>query len=267
MTGTLKKITATATLSVVVADLTAQETVSDATPYYYAPITFTTTVTNTSTTTTATDVIPDVNQPSALLSPVVAPSTGSYDTTSSTWTIGTLAPGASATLTMAGVAGDVVAGTQTVTATVTAATSDPVPGNNTASVSESSQPAPVAARITGPRLVDVCPDPPVIDTWTFSAVNAINPAAPPPVRDSYTVTQTCSTTPDVGCPTRVDGNIPNPSYVRYASNDFILGETYKLTILVTGNNDAFPPVDPNYEPNYSVTSFRNDDSVTTVCLG
>ena len=92
MTGTIKKVTGTATLTVIEADLSATQTVSTASPYYYAPVTFTTTVTNTSATTTATGVTAAVavNEPAGLVSPAAA-STGSY--AGGTDAIGSLAPG------------------------------------------------------------------------------------------------------------------------------------------------------------------------------
>jgi hypothetical protein len=161
VTGTIKKVTGTATLTVIEADLSATQTVSTASPYYYAPVTFTTTVTNTSTTTTATGVTATVNERAGLVSPAAATGTGSY--AGGTWTIGSLAPGATATLTITGDAGDVSDGTQTVTATVSAATFDPNPANNTASASEASQPAPIKDTVAfapgSGNPVDICADP------------------------------------------------------------------------------------------------------------
>ena len=162
VTGTVKKVRGTATLTVAAADLAASQAVSNATPFYYAPVTFTTTVTNTSTTTTATGVSAAVNVPAGLISPAVTTSTGSY--ANGTWTIGSLAPGATATLSITADAADPSDGAQTVTATVTATTFDPNPANNTASAAETSQPPPVEAFITPApgtgSLVDICATPP-----------------------------------------------------------------------------------------------------------
>ena len=63
-------------------------------------------------------------------------------------------------------------------------TPDPSQANNTASASEASQPAPIAAPVTfapgSNDPVDICADPPVTETFDGAAVNAVNPSAPPP---------------------------------------------------------------------------------------
>ncbi len=192
VTATRRKISGTATLTVTPGpDLTASQTVSTASPYYYAPVTFTTTtITNTSTTTTSIGVTATVNEPAGLISPEGTASTGSYS--NGTWTIGSLAPGATATLTITGNAGDVSDGTQTVTATVSSTTIDPNPANNTASASEASQPAPFLAVITPDpnnlNPVNVCTPSPVTQIWYGSVVNAVNPAAPSLTPGSFTYT-------------------------------------------------------------------------------
>jgi uncharacterized protein DUF11 len=175
-------------------------------------VTFTTTVTNTSTTTASTGDSATVAAPSGLLSPAVTAGTGSYS--NGTWTIGSLAPGASATLTITGYAGDVSAGTQTVTATVIAATPDPNPANNTAAAPEASRPAPFVAVITpgpanqGPP-INVCA-PPVIETRYASAVNELNPAAPSPTPGSLSFFWHGHSLPDFPFPPPVSGGGGTP---------------------------------------------------------
>jgi hypothetical protein len=105
-----------------------------------------------------------VNAPAGLISPAVTTSTGSYDASTGSWAIGSLAPGATATLTITAFAAAVSDGAQTVTATVSAATFDHNSVNDTASASETSRHPPVEAVITpGPGAsnpVDICaPDP------------------------------------------------------------------------------------------------------------
>lgn len=247
VTGTIKKVTGTATLTAAAADLAATQTVSTASPYYYAPVTFTTTVTNTSTTTTSTGVTAAVNEPAGLVSPAATTGTGSY--AGGTWTIGSLAPGATATLTITGDAGDVSDGTQTVTATVSAATYDPNPANNTASASEASQPAPINAILAwapgSGNFVDICANPPVTETFDVSTVNAINPAAPPPAPDSLVYSWTCNDTAAaaLGCGSPVNGGSETSPFISFASNTFAAGDDILLTVAVfeTGT-------DPNYSP-------------------
>jgi hypothetical protein len=181
------------------ADLAVTETVSSAAPFYYTAVTFTTTVTNTSATIRSYGISVTATVPAGLIKPVKTPSQGKYHATTSTWTVGSLAPGASATLTFAGYAGAVALGTQTVTATAAARTPDPNPANNTASASEASQPAQLAAKITpspdNPDPIDISQPGDV--SWTGSAYNAENPAAPPP---GFTSSWFCSTASGIDCP-------------------------------------------------------------------
>ncbi|GAA1145952.1 hypothetical protein GCM10009630_50610 [Kribbella jejuensis] len=240
VTGTVKKISGTATLTVAQADLATTQTVSDASPYYYAPITFTTTVTNTSSTTTSTGVAASVNLPGAVVTPTVTPSTGAY--AAGRWTIGSLAPGASATLTISGFAGDVAAGLQTVTASVTAATFDPNSANNTASASEASQPAPLLPVLTGPSgALDVCP-PTVTVTWTPSMVNLINPAAPTLAPGTFSYVMGCANLGSGGCPSPTSAP-GNQSFISFNNTDFVVGADYLISLTI------FPVfgANPNYQ--------------------
>ncbi|ADP84942.1 DUF11 domain-containing protein [Pseudofrankia inefficax] len=188
VTATSGKIKATATLTVggttqTSADLAVTEIVSTATPTYYTSVSFTTTVTNTSATAAATGVAVHVAVPAGVGSPVGTPSgSTTYNQASGTWTVGSLAAGASATLTISGLAGDVALGAQTVNATVTSTTTDPNPANNTASATEIPKPAAIAVTITpnpaNPDPIDV--GVPGTVSWSASAANAANPAAPAP---------------------------------------------------------------------------------------
>jgi hypothetical protein len=260
VTGTIKKVTGTATLTVIEADLSATQTVSTASPYYYAPVTFTTTVTNTSTTTTATGVTAAVNEPAGLVSPAAATSTGSY--AGGTWTIGSLAPGATATLTITGDAGDVSDGTQTVTATVSAATYDPNPANNTASASEASQPAPIQDTVTfapgSGEPVDICADPPVIETFDVTVTNAINPAAPPPAPDSLAIAWSCIPLGGNPC---LPINDTGP-FMSVATNTLGL-DTYSVGAQVT----VVHGTDPNYATNTDNQIVISWLTFSTTCVG
>jgi Domain of unknown function DUF11 len=250
VTATDHGVTTTTSLTVATldADLAVTQTVTSTNPYYYAPITFQTTVTNTSPGFTSYGVSATVAEPSGLVSPVATPSgSTSYDPATGSWTIGSLAPGASVTLDISGDAGDVADGTQTVTATVTAATPDPDQVNNTASASEASQPAPWEALITADANdhfpVDVCQQPPVTDTWDGSAVNAVNPAAPPPNPDILTYTWSCSlpTDPITSCPFGPAGNSYTSPTISYTSSEMAPTEDYILDLTI-----AFDGTDPNY---------------------
>ncbi|GAA4933570.1 calcium-binding protein [Streptomyces coeruleoprunus] len=99
--------------------------------------TYTVRVTNTSTDTSATNVslTDTLSGPAVLLSATPTQGSCSLTTGRATCSLGTLAPGASATVTV--VAEPTATGTLTDTATASAAQSDPVPGNNTATVSTS----------------------------------------------------------------------------------------------------------------------------------
>ena len=151
VTATRQGVSATASLTVATlqADLSVTQTVTSTTPYYYAPITFQTTVTNTSTVFWSDGVSATVPEPSGLVSPVATPSgSTSYDPSTGTWTIGSLAPGASVTLNISGDAGDVGDGTQTVTATVTATT--PIPTRPTTPPRRPKPPSPPPSRRPSP---------------------------------------------------------------------------------------------------------------------
>ena len=200
VTGTDGAVTATAALAVsppATADLSITESTDQAAPAYGTAVTFTTTVTNLSGTTAATGVTTSVAVPGGLTSPT-ADSPG-YDAATGIWTVGTLAAGASATLHITGSAGDVALGIQKLTATVQSGTADPNPANNTASAGEASVPAPVKVLITpspaNPANIDI--GLPGEASWTATAVNADNSAAPAP---AGTIQWSCYTGSGNPCP-------------------------------------------------------------------
>ena len=133
-----------------------------------------------------------------------------------------------------------------------------------ASASEASQPAPIAAPITvapgSENPVDICADPPFTQTFDGSAVNAINPAAPPPNPDSLSYTWECQDTEEGPCPTPVNGD--TDSYISFMSNDpaLMLNNVYVLIFTVTPNG-----TDPNYQ-DQPVNQGRNMFAFTTTCL-
>jgi hypothetical protein len=225
------------------ADLSVTQAVDNSAPYYYQQTTFTTTVTNTSTVFSSSGVTAAVNEPAGLVSPTATPSgTTSYDASTGTWTIGTLAPGASVTLTLAGPAGAVSLGSQAVTATVTATTPDPNTANNTASAAEAAQPAPVAAVITPSP--DNPPFPVDISTpgdlsWSESFANAINPAAPAPA--GVETEWDCSTASTSACPDAPGFDQLDVPVLSIPINELSV-DTYTITLLAEAN-------DPNYQTN------------------
>jgi hypothetical protein len=248
VTATDHQITATVPLTVVTldADLSVSEAVNNPAPYYYGPVTFETTVTNASSVFWSDGVSATVQEPSGLLSLSDTPSgSTSYDPSTGIWSIGSLAPGASATLDIDGTAGDVSLGTQSVTATVTASTPDSNQANNTAVASETDQPAPVAAVITpdpgNPQNIDLS-DPGDV-TWYASAVNAVNAAAPAPAGLTYY--WFCSAASGNPCPDAAgldQGNVPLTFAI-----DTLWVDTYTIT-LQAGVDD------PNYQTQPATTS-------------
>jgi Domain of unknown function DUF11 len=248
VTATDHGVTATVPLTVATleADLSVSQTVNNTSPYYYGAVSFETTVTNTSSVFWSDGVSATVQEPSGLTDLSDTPSgSTSYDSSTGIWTVGSLAPGASATLDIDGTAGPVSLGTQTVTATVTASTPDPNLADNTASAAEASQPAPVAAVITpdpgNPQNIDLS-DPGDV-TWYASAVNAVNAAAPVPAGLSYY--WFCSTASGNPCPDAAgldEGNVPLTFAI-----DTLSVDTYTITLQVGVD-------DPNYQTQPATTS-------------
>lgn len=241
VTATSKKVTGTATLTVGgSADLAVTEQVSDTLPHYYTALSFTTTVTNLSTASASQGVSVAVAAPAALISPSVTASAGSYS--GSTWTIGTLAPGATATLTIAGFAGDVDAGLQTVTATLTSTTPDPNGANNTASASEKSQPAGLGALITAdpgnPSPIDITGTGSV--GWTGTAYNTDNPSAPVVTMQAG---WSCTSASGGACPDNpaLASLSSTPSHISFPVSSFDRVDFWSLTLTVTTGDDNYGP--------------------------
>ncbi|MEH6418984.1 beta strand repeat-containing protein, partial [Pseudomonas sp. CGJS7] len=130
------------------ADLSVTKTVNPTNPLIGSVVTFTITVSNATGPSAAADVV--VNDPLPNGYTFVSASSGNYNSGSGAWTVGTLAVGASQTLTID--ARVLETGTYVNTATVTASTLDPTPGNN----SSTATPTPVAAPKLGLRK-----DPPI----------------------------------------------------------------------------------------------------------
>ena len=120
--------TASATINVPDANLVVTKAVDDTTPAVGANVAFTVTVTNSGPDAAQSVVVADA-LPAGLTLVSSSPSVGTY--AGGTWTVGTLANGAGATL---GIVATVTVPTaRTNTATATSSTYDPTPANNTAS--------------------------------------------------------------------------------------------------------------------------------------
>ncbi|WP_083749432.1 DUF11 domain-containing protein [Frankia sp. CcI49] len=213
------------------ADLAVTESVNVTSPVYYDDVIFTTTVTNGSATTTAHGVTAAVAIPAWLVAPSASPSgTTTFASSTGVWTIGDLAPGAQATLTVSGSAGDVALGAQTLTATVSATTPDPKTANNTASATATSQQLPatvvVAPDPNNPPFLDISA--PGTASWTFGVVNNFNPAAPAPTEGS--LSWTCSTASFNPCPSATAVETANTLVLTFTVNDFAVDE-YNIQVM------------------------------------
>ncbi len=111
------------------ANLAVTKTVNDATPEVGQNVTFTVTVTNNGPDTSQGLAVNDL-LPAGLTFVSATPSVGSYVSGTGVWTVGNLADGASANITI--VASVTATGTITNVATATATTHDPSTGDNTA---------------------------------------------------------------------------------------------------------------------------------------
>ncbi len=114
------------------ADLSVTKTVNSGTVVKGSAVSFTLTVTNLGTG-VATSVLVNDALPTGLSFSSASTATGSYSSSTGVWTVGNMAVGQSATLTLN--ATTTLVGTLTNTATVASSTYDPITGNNTASVS------------------------------------------------------------------------------------------------------------------------------------
>lgn len=114
------------------ADLSLTKTVNTSTVVKGTAVSFTITVANAGTG-VATGVLVNDALPAGLSFSSATTATGSYSSSTGVWTVGNMAVGQSATLTLN--ATTTLVGTLTNTATVTSSTFDPITGNNTASAS------------------------------------------------------------------------------------------------------------------------------------
>ncbi len=113
------------------ADLSVTKTVSNATPNVGSNVTFTITATNAGPS-TATNVIVTDLLPVEYTFDSSTPSTGSYSSGTGSWAVGSLASGTNATLQI--VARVNASGPYVNTATISSSQTDPVPANNTSTV-------------------------------------------------------------------------------------------------------------------------------------
>lgn len=122
-----------ATLSATIApesNLSISKTISNASPEYNSNVVFTLTVNNAGPS-SATNVLVNDLLPNGYTFVSSSPSTGSYNSATGVWTVGTLADGASATLAITALVRPT--GTYLNSANVSSDNTDPVPGNNSAS--------------------------------------------------------------------------------------------------------------------------------------
>ena len=130
---------ASVTVTPVAADIAIAKSVDNATPNLNSKVTFTVTATNNGPS-NATNVVVTDPMPSGLTYFSYLASVGTYDSTTGIWSVPALANGAKGTLSVVAT----VTGTTLVTNTATKTTADqpdPVPGNNSASVSVTGQAA------------------------------------------------------------------------------------------------------------------------------
>jgi uncharacterized repeat protein (TIGR01451 family) len=174
-----------------------------------------------------------------------------YDAGTGVWTIGSIAGGADAQLTITAAAGDVAVGDRTVSATVHASTADTNTANDTASVTVRSLPANLAVTIVpdpgNPQFIDRSA--PGTVTWTMSVVNENDAAAP--INDLQTSWE-CSTVSFNPCPDWI-GLTEYNQPLTITMSDFNV-DTYTLNAFVDTD-------DPNYvSPAQSSITFTTTDS-------
>ncbi|MFD1298965.1 DUF11 domain-containing protein, partial [Lysobacter gummosus] len=209
------------------ADLSVVKTVSNATPPIGSTVTFTIALANAGPSAAAGVVVNDL-LPSGYTYVSSSASVGTYNSGGGAWTVGTLAAGANATLTIDALV--LETGTYANTATATSTTNDPTSGNNTST----STPVPVA----NPSVTLVKPAPTNADndgsgsvtigdvlTYTVTATNNGNVTLNNVVVSDAQLTpnsQTCATVPVngtcvlTGTHTVTLGDVTNGSIVNTA---------------------------------------------------
>ncbi len=232
--------TASATVNVPDANLAVAKTVSNPAPPLNSNVTFTVTVTNAGPN-SATGVAVADSLPAGLTLVSATPSQGTYG--GGTWAVGTVPNGATATL---DIVATVTVYTEVVnTATVSATTYDPVPGNNTASASV---------------------NPPNADLVVTKVVDDANPSVGQDVTFTVTVT---NNGPDDATGVAVADALPaglslvgaTPSQGTYAAGVWTVGSLangVSATIAIVGTVD-----DPNPLTNTASVTATQFDPVTT----
>ena len=190
-----------------VADLTVVKTASSATPAVGSNVTFTITATNNGPL-AATGVKVVDNLPSGYTFVSATPSTGTW--AAPNWTIGNLANGASATMTI--VATVKATGSYANTATISGNQTDPTPGNNSSTVT----PVPVAAADLAvvKTVSNATPNVGSNITFTITATNnGLSPATGVTVNDvlpsGYTFVSATPSTGTWAAPNWTIGNLAN----------------------------------------------------------
>jgi uncharacterized repeat protein (TIGR01451 family) len=152
------------------ADLAVTKTVDIAAPVVGTNVTFTLMVRNNGPA-AATGVTANDPLPAGLTFVSASPTVGTYNSATGVWTIGTLAAGAVATLTLAATAAGPAGTARTNTATVASAITDPALSNNTASATVTPQAAPTADIALSKTVDDATPIVGANVTFTVTARN------------------------------------------------------------------------------------------------
>jgi uncharacterized repeat protein (TIGR01451 family) len=260
------------------ADLAVVKTASNPNPTVGTNVTFTIVVSNNGPSAADAVVVNDA-LPSGYTFVSANPSTGTYNGTA--WTVGTLANGASATLTVTATV--LATGNYANTATATSTTGDPTPGNN----SSTSTPSPVAsADLAVTKTVDNAA-PPVGSNVTFTIeVSNAGPSAADavvvndPLPNGYALV---SSTPSVGTYNGTAWTVGNLAAGANATLSVVARvlETgsYANTATATsptsdpnsGNNTATSTPVPTRNPQMTLakaqTSYADNDSSGTITIG
>lgn len=229
--------TATVTIAINQADLSLTKTVNNATPFQGGAVAYTLTVTsNASSTVTATGITVLDALPSGFTF-ASATGTGTYSSATGVWTVGSLAPGASATMTISGTASGAKGATITNIAQITASSAvDPDSTVNNAVTTEDDYAA-VSYTIINPAITITKMSTVVADGVNSSDFKAIPGAT---VQYCVLVTNTGNT-----AQTSVTVGDPLPSSLTYITGSMksgtsCLGATTAEDDNATGTDEADP---------------------------